>query len=403
MDVGKLCVFLDRKFKKTLPPLHYQKVMEKINKIIGVIYGSVTGLLVGATTQPLGPHSAARAFDEKMPFTMISEKNALADPILGQILIQLTEFKNAKWDSEKYKQLRNYLSVVINSSMIKVDLQPQFVEQIRMNKTADLYSLFSEDFYTRVPLCALFGDATLTTVIQKIMQTHTSFEASAYGIVAASIIQMILQKDDLFELEQKINWDLTITDRIIPVMTKYYEQFCAAYFNQDPTLSEAEQIRISTKKTQAENGYKDIIQRLKMLASIYDHPDELKENIDHLTEEQREDYKITSIYESTLDKLKLHEKHSSHPAMIAVWIVRTIQAINHKINLDAIDPSHLIRLILRSIAVRTGCSAYNCMIAGAVLGGIFGFTQIPEEFYDGMDPRLMERINKDIWEIISVM
>lgn len=398
MDIGKLCVFLDRKFKKILPPAQKDKVMEKLDKIIGVIYGSISGLLVGAATQPLGPQSAARAFDEKMPFTIILEKNALTDPILGQILIQIIEFKNAKWDSEKFKLARNYLSVVINSSMLKVDLQPNFVDQIRMNKAADLYSLFSEDFYTRVPLCALFGDNTLTTVIQKIMQTHTSFEASAYGIVAASIIQMILQKDNLFD----IDWGVTITERIIPVMTQYFQQFVALY-SINAESSEAEEKRISAKKAQAAAGYNDIIQRLTLLSTLYTNPVESKENIDHLTPEQQENYKITSIYENTLDKLKLHEKHSSHPSMIAVWTLTTVHAIGQKLDLVTIDPSHIIKLILRSIAVRTGCSTYNCMIAGAVLGGIFGFTQIPEEFYDDIDPKLIDRINKDIWEIISVM
>ena len=43
------------------------------------------------------------------------------------------------------------------------------------------------------------------------------------------------------------------------------------------------------------------------------------------------------------------------------------------------------------------------MIAGAILGAVFGMTQIPEEFYDSMDTQLMHRINNEIWQIIAAM
>ncbi len=402
MDVSKLCIYLDRKFKKSLNPKQYTVVMGKVDKIIGIMYGAITGLLVGATTQSLGPLSA-RAFDEKMPYTLVSEKNALTDPVLGQLIILLTEFKNAKWDAEKFKTFRNYLTVAINSSLIKVDLQPQFVEQIRTNKPANLYNLYSEDFYTRVPLCAMFGDACLTTAINKIMQTHTSFDASAYGIIATSVIQMILQKDDIFE-DEKFNWDTVMEERFLPVITQYYTQYCDTYFVQDTSkLSEAEQKRIEPMKQRVTESYNDINQRIKLITSLYNGVKVVDENIDHLTADQQEEFRITSIYNTQLDKLNLHEKHSSHPALVACWVVRTIQEIHKQIDINSTDPSYLIKLILRSIAVRTGCSAYNCMIAGAVLGGIFGFTQIPEEFYSAMDPKLMDRISMEIWNIIANM
>lgn len=403
MDASKLCIYLDRKFKKTLNPKQYAVVMGKVDKIIGIMYGAITGLLVGATTQPLGPQSAARAFDEKMPYTLVSEKNALTDPVLGQMIILLSEFKNSKWDAEKFKTFRNYLTVAINSSSIKVDLQPQFVEQIRTNKPTNLYNLYSEDFYTRVPLCAMFGDASLTTAINKIMQTHTSFDASAYGIIATSVIQMILQKDDIFE-DEKFNWDSVIEERFLPVITQYYTQYCDTYFAQDTSkLSEAEQKRIEPMKHRVIESYNDITHRIKLITSLYNGDRVVDENIDHLTVDQQEEYRITSIYNAQLDKLNLHEKHASHPALVACWVVRTVQEIHKQNDINSTDPSYLIKILLRSIAVRTGCSAYNCMIAGAVLGGIFGFTQIPEEFYSAMDPKLMDRISMEIWNIIANM
>lgn len=418
MEIEKLCVTLDRKFKKALPKTQYEAVTEKISKIIGVIYGSVTGLLVGAATQPLGPQSASRAYDEKFPYAIVPEKSALQDPVFGQLFIQLHEFKNAKWDSEKFKVLRSYLSVIINTPSIKVDLYPQFIEQIRTNKPANSYNLFTEDFYTRVPLCALFGDETLKTVIAKIMQTHTSFNASAYGIIASSIIQMILQSEELFDMVpdptdnmgkkfvSTADWSMIITEKLMPLMAQYRDLYCNMYFNDQDfnTLSESEQKRIAPMKSRVSDAYDDIIQRLKIIADMYkSNFPEIKENTDHMTPEQKNEHRITSIYSYTLDRLNLHEKHSSHPAILAVWVVKTMQELNEKLNLDTIDPSYLIKLILRSVAVRTGCPAYNCMIVGAVLGGIFGFMQLPVEYYENTDPKIVDRINREIWEIIAVM
>jgi len=411
MNISKLGIALDRKFKKTLTADKYEHVLHKMDKMIGVIYGSVVGLLAGAATQPLGPQSAARAFEEKIPYTTIIDKMAMIDPVLGQLLIQLTEFKSSKWDSEKFKNMRNYLSVVINSSLIKVDLQPEFVEQIRMNKQAELYSLFSEDFYTRVPLCTFFGENTLTAVIGKIMQTHTSFDASAYGIIAASIIQMLLQHDNLFNLvhhDSKImsitDWDKILLEKIIPIITQYHDLYCGRMFeNAQSPKSEAEEKRIFSLKQRVENSYNDIVKRIELITQIYKIIPDVKENTDHMTEEQKTDYQITSIYEFGLNSIKLDQKHSSNPAILACWTVRTLQAINEKFNFDQIDPSYISRLIIRSVAVKTGCSAYNCMIVGAVLGAVFGFNQLPEEFYESMDLKLMDRINREIWEIIAVM
>ena len=81
----------------------------------------------------------------------------------------------------------------------------------------------------------------------------------------------------------------------------------------------------------------------------------------------------------------------------------TLEQINIKLKFINCDSSQLIRLLLRSIAIKTGCSGYNCMIAGAILGAVFGMTQIPEEFYDSMDTQLMHRINNEIWQIIAAM
>jgi hypothetical protein len=314
--------------------------------------------------------------------------------------------------------LRTYLSVVINTPAIKVELYPQFVEQIRTNKPANPYNLFTEDFYTRVPLCALFGDETLKTVIAKIMQTHTSFNASAYGIIASSIIQMILQSEELFDMVpdpsdntgkkfvSTADWSTIVTEKLMPLMTQYRDLYCDMYFNNQDieSLSEAEQKRIAPMKSRVSDAYDDIIQRLKMVADMYKSGSlEIKENTDHMSPEQKAEHRITSVYSHTLDRLNLHEKHSSHPAILAVWTVKTMQELNEKLNLDTIDPSYLIKLILRSVAVRTGCSAYNCMIVGAILGGIFGFMQLPVEYYEDMDPKIMDRINREIWEIIAVM
>lgn len=408
MDIGKLCIVLDRRFKKMTTPEKYDIIMRKLDKIIGVIYGSVIGLLSGAATQPLGLQSASAAFEEKFPFTMIPDKSAITDPVIGQLLIQLNEFKNCSWDPNKFKTMRNYLSVVPNSSVLKIELYPKFVEQIRCNRPPDNYNLFSEDFYLRIPFCTFFGEESLTTVIGKIMQTHTSFEASAYGIIAVTIIRKLLMEDDLLSFTEQdckfisSNWEQFLTTKLIPIIEQYKKLYCEQIYGKQPS-NEAEEKRFDSSKLLVEKAYTDLIKNLNMIESAYKVRPIVDENTDHMSDEQKNDHQIISLYNHTLDALKLNEKHSSHPAILACWTLRTIYEINDKMNLESIDISHVIQLILRSVAIRTGCSGYNCMIVGATLGAFFGFNQFPEEFYSSLDIKLMDRINKDILDIINQM
>lgn len=418
MDVIDLYATLDRKFKKALPKEKYEKVITKLDKMIGLIYGSIVGLLCGAATQPLGPKSAAQAYGrsdeqpDRLPFCKVNTREAMIDPILGQLMSHISELKISKWDPAKYKMLTNYKSVIWNSSILRVDLNAQFVEQIRMNKNPYLYNLFSEDFYTRVPICALFGEPSVDVTIGKIMQTHTSFEASAYGILVTSILRIALLNDDLFS--NYIDWNDTIKTSLLPLLEKYYKIYQVTCIQED-AKSEASKLRSETFKTKLDESYQEIINKLNHLSQMYTVPNNEPEvNIDHATEshlgsayhldyEEKEDYKITSIYQKELDELKLENKNSSHPALLAIWTVKTLQAIHKKLDITKIEPVNVSRLILQSVAIKTGCSAYNCMIVGSILGNVFGFTQIPEEFYDGLNPQFVHKINQDILEIIACM
>jgi hypothetical protein len=189
MDIFQLYTLLNDKFKSSSSS---EKIIEKLNKMIGVIYGSITGFMCGAPTQPLGVKSAKSSYLDRLPFLLINFDNAINDPIIGQLIINLDEFTIAKWDPTAFKVSDSYKSVVCNSTCSGINLQSQFVDQVRLNKSPHLYNLFSEDFYTRVPLCSLFGESAIDVVISKIMQTHTSFEASAYGLLTTAVIRLCL-------------------------------------------------------------------------------------------------------------------------------------------------------------------------------------------------------------------
>lgn len=395
VNIFQLYTLLEKKLTKSFPKEKYEKVINKLDRMIGLIYGSIIGLMCGAATQPLGLKSA-QSFAHNTPFCALKYGAACSDPVMGQLLAHLNEFKISKWDSTKYKSLTNYKSVMCNSAYMKVDLHPQLIEQIRTGKSSDLYNLYSEDFYMRVPYCALFGDATIDTVIGKIQQTHTSFEASAYGLLTVSVIQLALLNNNVND------WNQIIKEKLIPLLGEYYN--ISSQSDDSKSTSEADKLRTTALSTRMNTAYNNILEILNNALLIYtsDNKNQINENVDHMTIEEKSDYKITKIYSHQLDGLNLETKHCSHPFMLAVWVAKTINEVI-KLYGDNFEPTDVSRLILRSVAIKTGMSAYNCMIVGSVLGSIFGFTQIPEEFYESMDSKLMSKINLDIIEIISTM
>lgn len=405
MDQIDLYSFLERRFKQNLPIEKYNKVMTKIDKMIGLIYGSIIGVMCGAATQPLGPKSAERAYSNKIPFCKITDKDSIQDPVLGQLMSHINELKVSKWDPVKYKSLTNYKAIIGNTPILRIELAAQLIEQVRMVKSPNLYNLFSEDFYLRVPLCALFGDASIEVVIGKIMQTHTSFEASAYGILTTSILRLTLINDDIFA--ENINWNTLVNTMIMPVLESYYKIYNTNFLTLDESkqsIPEAEKLRISSIKTKLDEKYLEIIEKVKKITNLYEDNEPLiMENLDHLTDEEKEDYKISSIYQKSLNELKLESKDSAHPALLSIWTVKTLQAIHRKLNMSTIEPSDVFRLMLQSVAIKTGCSTYNCMIVGSILGNVFGFTQIPEEFYESLDIKFMNRITREIIDVIACM
>jgi hypothetical protein len=402
IHIFQLYDLIDKKLKKAFPDSKYEKTIKKIDKMMGLIYGSITGLICGSVTQPLGPKAAEQRFKIDIPYCSIKDSNAVNDPVLGQLLSHVEEFKNAKWDANKYKESVNYKSVICNSTWLKVDIQPHLIEQIRTGKNAHTYNLSSEDFYLRVPICALFGDSTIDVVISKILQTHTSFEAPAYGLITASIIQLVLLNDTLLNIS---DWNQIIKEKLVPLLDEYYKIYTSSYFSTIPTTSEADKLRYNLLKNRLDEQYKfvhdQLISSIDMFEKINDNL--IVENIDHFSEDEKEDMKITRHFSRQLDELKLDVKHSSHPMLLAIWCVKALAKIHDAIGLDDIEPSQLSGLILRSVAIKTGISSYNTMIVGSILGSIFGCTQIPEVFYEIMDDKLMDRINRNVLSIISDM
>lgn len=402
LHIFQLYDFIDKKLKKAFPDNKYERTLKKIDKMIGLIYGSVTGLICGATTQPLGPKAAEQRFKIDIPFYAIKDSNAVNDPVLGQLLSQILEFKNAKWDSNKYKESVNYKSVICNSTWLKVDLQPQLIDQVKTGKNAHLYNLCSEDFYLRVPMCALFGDSTIDVVISRVLQTHTAFEAPAYALLTVSIIQLVLLNDTLVSIS---DWNRIIIEKLAPLLEEYQNIYKTSRFSEMQLNSEADKLRINALKTRLDDQYKEmhdmLLKSVEMFNDKYDNS--TNENLDHFSEDEKEDMKITKYFSKQLDDLKLDVKHVSHPLLLAIWCVKALAKIHDEIGMDNIEPSHLSGLMLRSVAVKTGMSAYNNMIVGSILGSIFGCTQIPESFYEHMDDKLMDRINRDVLGIISDM
>jgi hypothetical protein len=174
LDIVDLYKYLEDSLIRVLPEKQYKLHMNKLDKMIGLFYGSIIGLLSGAPTQPLGPKSAREAYNNKIPFAKIKDSEAFNDPIIGQFLYNMKELKESGWDSNKYRSLDMYKRCVCNSSTLKVESADSFKELIKTHSSPQSYNLFSEDFYIRVPVCALFGEESIEVLISKIMQTHTS-------------------------------------------------------------------------------------------------------------------------------------------------------------------------------------------------------------------------------------
>lgn len=398
IDIIDLYMILNDKFKSSLSNEKCDKVMIKIEKIVGLFYGSITGLLIGAATQPLGPGSASCAFRDKIPFCNIDKKNALADPVLGQFLSHMTELKNSKWDANKYKSLSLYKNVMLNTPMIKIDLAPQLIDQMRTRKAPELYNLFSEDFYIRVPICALFGDAAIDVAINKIMETHTSYEASAYGIITTGIIRLMLLNDNIFSDNLYEN----IKTALLNLLNSYHNIYVSNFVGIDEKMSESEKLRLHNMKTRIGDKYNEITNSIK---SILEEDQIITtENTDHLVEEkEKKEYEITSLFKKSLDSLELENKNNSHPAMLSIWVIKALYTIHKKHDIYKLDIMEIIKAIIKAVATKTGNSAYNCMIVGCVLGIVFGCTHIPEEYYRLYNIKLMDYINREIISIISAM
>jgi len=406
LHIFQLYDFIDKKLKRALTKIQYTSAIKKIDSMIGLIYGSVTGLMCGAATQAIGPKAAEQRFRNEMPFCSIKDSVAIGDPILGQLTAHITELKNAKWDSDAFKTAVNYKSVIGNSSFLKVEPQPQLVDQIRTGKSAQLYNLSGEDFYLRVPLSTLFGDSTMEVVIGKVLQTHTSFEPPAYAILTASIIQLVLLSDDIFTTIT--DWNQVITDKLFNVLDTYREIYTSSCVEGMPIKSEADKLRVESMKLRLEDQYKSIHGRLMGTLDMFadtrnENKTEVKENLDHLSENEKAEAKITSIFVGQLNNLDLSNKQIYHPMLLAIWCVKTLNRVHEIIGMDNIEPVYLSELMLKSVAVRSGMSAYNTMIVGSILGAVFGCTQIPEIFYESMDEKLMDRINRDILDLIAAM
>ena len=71
--------------------------------------------------------------------------------------------------------------------------------------------------------------------------------------------------------------------------------------------------------------------------------------------------------------------------------------------MDEVNVGEILSLILKSVAIKTGCSSYNCMVVGAILGATFGLTQFSPDLFDLIDGELVTKINIDILDIIKVM
>ena len=378
IHIFELYDYIDKKLKRALPKTKYEAALKKIDSMIGLIYGSITGLMCGAMTQPIGAKAAAQRYGSELPFFNIKDALAIQDPILGQLLLQLAEFSTSKWDSTKYKAATNYKTVMCNSSSMKIELQTELVEQIRTGKSASLYNLSGEDFYSRVPLCALFGDATIDTVIGKVLQTHTSFEAPAYALLTASVIQLVLVRGET--LISISDWNQIIDSKLVPLLTEYYKIYSASCIGEMSSKTEADKLRIDSMRARLDSQYETVKNQLMSTADLFKGQESIAENIDHLSPEEKEEYKFTQLFVKQLDELKLDNKSSSHPMILAIWCVKAISKIHEAYGMDNIEHTFISSLILREVAIRSGMSVYNCTIVGAILGCIVGCTQLPEMF-----------------------
>lgn len=392
MDIIDLYAVLDKKFKNTLSRDKYEKVIHKLDKMIGLVYGSLIGLMKGITNQT------------------ITEQEAIKNPVIGQFILHIDELKMAKWDPVKYKGLMNYKSVICNNSTLPIELSPMLVEQIKTNKPPNLYNLFSEDFYTRIPICALLGEASIDATIGKIMQTHTSFEASACGIIITSVLRLILINDNIFA--DSNDWNAVINNTLLPILQSYYNIYQSNFTTDEqahPEKSQAEKLRNETNKLKLNESYQMVIGKLKYLTTMYTLVHESssepmhEEKQESLTDEEKEDMQIIEVYQKELDLLELEKKHSAHPAILAIWTVKSLQAIHKKLDINKLEPNVIFRLMVQSVIAKTGCSAYNALIVGSIIGAIFGFTQIPEDFYGELDMSLMNRVNHSIIDVIKCM
>lgn len=377
IDILDLYSRLSERLKVDLPEDQYQKVFNKLDRLIGLIYGQILGVMYGSD-------------DEKNPRPVLDKLSDLKDPILGQIVSHINEVKSVGWDPVKYKNDSSYKSAIGNAPVIGVSPSIGLIEQIKMNKSPMLYTSSSEDFYTRIPICALFGQASIDVVIAKIMQTHVSFDASAYGIIVICILRTILVNDDL--LEKNIDWCQVLKNTLTPLLNEYHKIYSTNFLNSDNCKSEAEKLRMETTKNRLNESYANITGLINSMADkIY------------ATNTDETDVDFRKLCQQELDKVEFKNAHISGPAILAIWTVQTLQHLSDKFDLNELDPRDIIRDVLYVVSAKQALSPYNCMIVGSVLGSIFGFSNLPRELYNGIGAIPMDRLNRIIFNMIASM
>ena len=391
IDILDLYSRLSDKLKLDLQPAQYQKVFSKLDKLIGLIYGQILGVMCGASNNNLD--------DEKITCVPVDKLSDLKDPVIGQIVAHINEVKASAWDAVKYKNASNYKSVICNASVIGVKPSVGLIEQTKSNKSPMLYNLHSEDFYTRIPMCALFGETSIDVVIAKIMQTHTSFDASAYGIIVICVLRTILVNEDV--LNGQIDWSQILKNNLIPLLSEYYKIYSTTFLNEDTCKSEAEKLRMATTKIRLDESYANIMRDITLMTEDNKNADEIDE-IDPIDSDSGS-VDLRKLYQKSLSKLELKDMHISNPAFLAIWTVQTLQILSNKFDLDSLDPRDITRELLFVVSARQDLAPYNCMIVGSVLGSIFGFSNLPKELYSGIGPIPMDRLNRMILNMIASM